>query len=45
MKKENEANKQMKFDNKMKQRAMDVQLCKQAIDIVNEQERKKVEEF
>ena len=45
MKRENETNKQMRVDNKMRQREKDVELCKQAIEIVNEQERKKVEEF
>ncbi|CDW79528.1 UNKNOWN [Stylonychia lemnae] len=45
MKKENEMNKAIKMENKMKQREQDVMMSKQYVEMVNEQERKKVEEF
>eukprot|EP00347_Sterkiella_histriomuscorum_P021570 403333518 len=45
MKKENEVNKAMKTENKMKQREQDVMMSRKYVEMVNEQERKKVEEF
>lgn len=45
MKKENELNKAMKLENRMKQREQDVVMSKKYVEMVNEQERKKVEEF
>ena len=45
MKKENEVNKAMKTENKMKKREQDVMMSRKYVEMVNEQERKKVEEF